>query len=1550
MLIAKSDLPKAPSQQEILQLQMDKEHMLRTSGLSVHKRIVKKDLDSLLRNLQTVSDDSATVRSSGSVRSSSTFPAAKRKPRTIVLDENSDNDAEQDSDLSQEYMLWKLSITKAVLTASISKDKQRGIMRDLKAPSSISLDRRLEIERILQMSPLSTEIQNMSLEGDMSQSASASTQALSPQKPTHHRRRSLTSLSKLQRPDTIADFLQFKDNSRRRADLTNRERRRKLDEDAKMFGTFVSSEDRAAEQMEAEQKQNRGLGADEDEDEEDANGADGDAEDYDGDYEDGAATAAISKAAQGDVEDMEFGSADEAQEFSEESDDDQAGNDLKVRIPSNEKNEVGEESEAESEDEGETGDKTLKTKRQHSKHTAIDDDDDIKVVSVDRSQAQIHFDNEDDSKGSDGNDDEGDKVSGSEDSDNEDVSDLEGTMNDKDKIQGLGHFHSVSHDLYKFKKQPRDQKTIQDFASTESCPISITSEKKSSQPLSGVLDLLSGNFATSSAKPQSSDADVALAMVNSENDDGEIPIRHPRPTDASIAPTGGTHTYGPGKPENAFDVLSKSMQRSDFEAIHLAPGLRRLQKREPKHTRIPISKNEKSAFIEYEAEEEEDEFMGMGGIDYESENEQDEYDLDDGMVDTSTALDSQDVENVRQLHMKHEQDQHEKDISDLVHGIAAGNLWKRRHGQGDDLDLFDEGDMDGRFQRKKKLKVSEKFEKLADNPNTAAFAKAFQKHVDDDQMIFLSDPDDSDHEAETTTKDEVGTTRSSNDDIDDQEMEDVQSETRKSEKARISLGQKDVQQRQQVREEEDEDEEEDEPLNTDKRKERLHLARLYQYGGQESLDAAMASSKTIAAMTKGQTLPFDIKANESTTRAEVEPAATATTLDDRPAKDDPIDEFKETIRRSKTIRDIMEGVDDHAELASQSSISSQRISSLTSNILTRIIDRPSLIDSSGTAGPVQGSVTMLSATDENMQVIAQPRMGPRQNSSFMSGERRSQFLSTVGDESRGLQGGGRVVKEVNRRRMAFATTKKTASSVSLLGTTTTMAIGTTSTTASTSTSTSASLVSTTEFRRLQSAITSSTTVASTTVDTFIALVTGCVKVGDLRLGETVYRIVAVKFFSLTGNTPDEDMIPAPYNPETASENEGPTMMPHPCRDLEKVLCNGAFFFSPQFDLTRSIQSRALKLHEKQSAESNLNYDERFLWNMFMLKELLVFRSHLDEQEREELDSGGLLVHIIQGYVGCQPFRTAATQGQISVISRLSSKRAVFWEQEGLQLASHKIQLSRGSEATKPAVRRHFEELIQKYEDILILDLLGTKDQGEITLSQEYRSQVEDLGPLLRHLHMTRFDYHSQVKGGNYEQIMALLNHVRGASERYGYFYHDLLSNTIVQTQRGVFRTSCLDCLDRQAVELLLHNVLPQDSRFGSLMSMHSELWADNGDLLSKIYTGTGALKSEVTRSGKMSFAGMLGDATKSLNRFVINNFQDKDRQEVIDLLLGKMSHQRPVAIHDPVHDSIESEMKARIGEYSQKIQIDVFVGTYNLNGKLPSGDSLDAWLCFDKGM
>ncbi len=66
----------------------------------------------------------------------------------------------------------------------------------------------------------------------------------------------------------------------------------------------------------------------------------------------------------------------------------------------------------------------------------------------------------------------------------------------------------------------------------------------------------------------------------------------------------------------------------------------------------------------------------------------------------------------------------------------------------------------------------------------------------------------------------------------------------------------------------------------------------------------------------------------------------------------------------------------------------------------------------------------------------------------------------------------------------------------------------------------------------------------------------------------------------------------------------------------------------------------------------------------------------------------------------------------------------------------------------------------------------------------------------------------------------------------------------------------------------------------------NRLWADvffyqklikNGDWLSKIYAGTGALKSSYTRKGKTSLFGFIDDAAKSMNRFVIHNFQDKNR-------------------------------------------------------------------------
>jgi synaptojanin len=236
----------------------------------------------------------------------------------------------------------------------------------------------------------------------------------------------------------------------------------------------------------------------------------------------------------------------------------------------------------------------------------------------------------------------------------------------------------------------------------------------------------------------------------------------------------------------------------------------------------------------------------------------------------------------------------------------------------------------------------------------------------------------------------------------------------------------------------------------------------------------------------------------------------------------------------------------------------------------------------------------------------------------------------------------------------------------------------------------------------------------------------------------------------------------------------------------------------------------------------------------------------------------------------------------------------------VQLINHKIQIARSSTATQPAVNRHFEELLVRYDNVHILNLLSHKDNsGEQLLSNAYDTAVQNLPTPPGAVVMTDFDLHNECKGGSYENVSKLMHRIQSDFSEYGVFVMDSNDNRIGSKQRGVFRTNCLDCLDRTnlvqnelsrlALTTYLVNRSRSDKGYGQgydgILSRHSHLWAENGDNLSKLYAGTGALKSAFTRTGKVTFMSVLGDATKSVNRFYINNFQDKAKQEVIDQLL-----------------------------------------------------------------
>lgn len=325
---------------------------------------------------------------------------------------------------------------------------------------------------------------------------------------------------------------------------------------------------------------------------------------------------------------------------------------------------------------------------------------------------------------------------------------------------------------------------------------------------------------------------------------------------------------------------------------------------------------------------------------------------------------------------------------------------------------------------------------------------------------------------------------------------------------------------------------------------------------------------------------------------------------------------------------------------------------------------------------------------------------------------------------------------------------------------------------------------------------------------------------------------------------------------------------------------------------------------------------------------------------------------------------------------------VFWEQAaGFTPAQQKVQLTRPAEATQPAFDKHFAELQTTYGAVHIVNLLSNTKAGEVALTQRYRQHVQSrplnaatgfttasMSADHQLLLETDYDFHAETRNTGYEAASGIKQYLFDSSESFVYFLSEEVkedvkigsrlqtvrrSMTILQ-QQGVFRTNCLDCLDRTNLvqtiisrmaleELLRHRGERRSS--ADFLLRHSTLWADNGDALSKIYAGTGALKSSFTRSGKMSFAGALADVRKSATRLYINNFEDKGRQHTIDMLLGRLMGQSAVQLFDPVHDSVNAELQKRSTEYTTVNDIHIVTATFNLNGRIHGVDyDLSPWL------
>ena len=172
------------------------------------------------------------------------------------------------------------------------------------------------------------------------------------------------------------------------------------------------------------------------------------------------------------------------------------------------------------------------------------------------------------------------------------------------------------------------------------------------------------------------------------------------------------------------------------------------------------------------------------------------------------------------------------------------------------------------------------------------------------------------------------------------------------------------------------------------------------------------------------------------------------------------------------------------------------------------------------------------------------------------------------------------------------------------------------------------------------------------------------------------------------------------------------------------------------------------------------------------------------------------------------------------------------------------------------------------------------------------------------MHYVYFDFHNETKGLKWHRAQLLLDQLKSCLEAGGYFHGiDRPSGGVdVRSQQtAVVRTNCMDCLDRtNVVQSMLGRwtltrmlidlgvMRPGESAQDDQTFEHlfRNVWADNADIVSKSYSGTGALKTDFTRTGNRTKAGALQDLNNSITRYARNNFLDGPRQDGFDLFLG----------------------------------------------------------------
>lgn len=249
-----------------------------------------------------------------------------------------------------------------------------------------------------------------------------------------------------------------------------------------------------------------------------------------------------------------------------------------------------------------------------------------------------------------------------------------------------------------------------------------------------------------------------------------------------------------------------------------------------------------------------------------------------------------------------------------------------------------------------------------------------------------------------------------------------------------------------------------------------------------------------------------------------------------------------------------------------------------------------------------------------------------------------------------------------------------------------------------------------------------------------------------------------------------------------------------------------------------------------------------------------------------------------------------------------------------------------------AFRKHFEEQSTLYGPQVLVNLVNqTGTEGKMETA--YKDKVEDCK--MQNVHYVAFDFHKECAKMRYDKLSYLVRTCNVYAKTFGYFAARIFSHArkdgddskpmglamrpmqVLGVQKGTYRTNCMDCLDRTNVVQSVfakQSLLQQLRELGVMKTeeyildddisvdlgpaftgLFNGVWANNADAMSHMYTGTGAQKTDYTRTGKRTIMGALEDLRKSVVRYILNNFYDGFNHDSYLLFCGNFepSTKRP---------------------------------------------------------